>query len=488
MDVDKVLEEVAGLVFTNPFGERRRKVECLLLGDSSGELSFSARAQGISKMAIDALISISGNGGFSIQNIRTFDRDTIILVWLFYLYHKFYKELEEHIRAQEKAGSKPLKLKPGKNLVNEFAVAGFKPEEADHYIALMFQVSRAFYYIDGQVRGSGPAIVGLRKRLWNNLFTANPKWYFAHLSGRLEDFATLILGETGTGKSLVARILGRAGYIPFDRVSSRFVESFTAAFNSINLAQYPSSLLESELFGHKKGSFTGAIDNYEGIFARCSRHGAVFIDEIGDVDIPTQVKLLQVIQEREYSPVGSREKRRFSGRIIAATNQDLEDLISKGKFRKDLYFRVCSDIMKLPSLSERVSESPEELGILIRDILQIILQSPDEAIAQAIESTLLNSLPEKYPWRGNIRELEQSLRQICISGKFQIAMLDADAPKDLQQTVFEKLPELQELSAEYCYYLHQKLGSYEAVARTAGIDRRTAKKYVDNWMAQFEPV
>src|SRR5213078_1832008 len=133
-----------------------------------------------------------------------------------------------------------------------------------------------------------------------------------------------------------------------------FAESFTRTFISLNLSQFPEALIESELFGHKKGAFTGAIEAHEGVFARCSPHGAIFLDELGEVSIPTQIKLLQVLQERTFSPVGSREKLRFCGRVIAATNSELDELRRQKVFRDDFYYRLCSDILTVPSLRQRI--------------------------------------------------------------------------------------------------------------------------------------
>src|SRR5438093_11021295 len=175
----------------------------------------------------------------------------------------------------------------------------------------------------------------LRRNLWQNVFTQEIRLYERYLWDRLEDFSTLLLGETGTGKGTAAAAIGRSGFIPFDEKQGRFVESFTRSFIALNLSQHPETLIESELFGHKKGAFTGAVEAHEGVFARCSPHGAIFLDEIGDVPTPIQIKLLHVLQERTFSPVGSHEKLRFRGRVIAATNQPLDVLREKQLFRDD---------------------------------------------------------------------------------------------------------------------------------------------------------
>src|SRR5256885_4529537 len=142
----------------------------------------------------------------------------------------------------------------------------------------------------------------------------------------MEEFSTLLLGETGTGKGTAAAAIGRSGFIPYDDKQHRFAESFTRSFVALNLSQHPETLIESELFGHRKGAFTGAVEAHEGIFARCSPHGAIFLDEIGDVSTPVQIKLLQVVEDRTFSPVGSHERQRFRGRVISATHKPLHEL------------------------------------------------------------------------------------------------------------------------------------------------------------------
>src|SRR5881296_2538277 len=205
----------------------------------------------------------------------------------------------------------------------------------------------------------------LREALWNNVFSHDMRGYEAALWNRMEDFSTLLLGETGTGKGSAAASIGRSEFIPYVAGQRRFAANFTDTFIAINLSQFPETLIESELFGHRKGSFTGAIDHHQGVFERCSAHGALFLDEIGEVSIPTQIKLLQVLQERTFTPVGGHEKKRFSGRVIAATNRSLDDLRERKLFRDDFFYRLCSDLITVPPLRQRLREAPEELDLLI---------------------------------------------------------------------------------------------------------------------------
>ncbi len=481
MDSLDFLCQVADLVFANPFGNQRERLDCRLLGIPPGRLSFSDRSARLHGEVKQAFEDIAKNKGqFHIRHFDGNARTPITLAWMFYQYHEALDRIEAHIQEQTAAGDKPIKADFAIRMAGDFQRAGFGREDTCHYIALIFQAARAYCFIQGAILGKSRCMAHLREMLWNNIFTAHPQWYFNHLTGKMEDFSTLILGETGSGKSLVAHTLGQSGFIPYDLETGSFTESFTDAFLSINLSQYPPSLLESELFGHKKGAFTGAISHHDGIFARCSAHGAVFIDEIGDIDVPTQVKLLNILQERRFSPIGSNEKLRFSGRVISATNQDIHALMEAGRFRTDLYYRLCSDIIEMPSLCRRIREDPEELRHLIERLLPKILQNPDKRMATELEKITRATIPEDYRWPGNIRELEQCIRQICIRGSYRCDQTPQNPLQKFPAEYFESKTSLAAVAADYCRFLYEKHGTFESAAKAAGIDRRTIKKYIES--------
>ena len=476
--------QIANLAFMNPFSVEREQADWEVLNLKPEAMKFAHRLALIEAKLASQFQELERQSGFDIRHYDGKTQDNMRLAWLFHIFHHYGPQFGDHIQAQKQAGDKAIELAFARELISQFEQTGFNPDETAHYIALLFQVQRAFIFIDEAVSGDCPAIYELRMRLWNNIFTFNPAWYLDHLYGRMEDFSLLLLGETGTGKSLVAKAVGLSGYIPFDLAARRFVESFTASFRAINLSEYSTSLLESELFGHKKGAFTGAIDNHPGLFAKCSRHGSVFIDEIGDIDAPIQVKLLNVIQDRVYSPVGSHEKHRFEGRVISATNRPIAELLENGLFRADLYYRLCSDVITLPSLRQRIRENSNELHSLIARLLHRVIQTPNQELLNRIETKIHASIPPDYHWPGNVRELEQCIRRICLTGTYQAkpSPVNADDAATFYLTESGGYISAQQLMHNYCQFLYEELGGFEAVARVAGLDRRTVKKYMD-WEA-----
>ncbi len=464
--------QIAEIAFCNPFNREIDDLERQILRLTTTALSSDQRLPLILEAIENQFSSI---GKIIPREFKGSDRTVLEICWLYDRYHFYQHHFDRFIEEQQKEGDTPLRLPFADLLIDEFDQAGFSWEETAKYIALFFQLRRGFYFISRGVFGNSRSMIELRMRLWNNIFTFQPKWYLDFLCEQMEDFSTLLLGETGTGKSMVAHAIGNSGFIPFDLNKRKFMESFTSAFQSINLSQYPVSLLESELFGHKKGAFTGAIDNHQGIFARCSIHGAVFIDEIGDTDIPTQVKLLTVIQDRIFCPVGGHEKQRFEGRVIAATNRDIQRLRATGHFREDLYYRLCSDVITIPPLRQRLQEEPGELKTLIQTLLIKMFPKATADLTSQIDRRIRKTLPKNYSWPGNVRELEQCIRRICLTGRYKTDGLEtpstrlSDANED--QTA-------QQVLQNYCQRLYERHGSYEAVARITQLDRRTVKKHI----------
>jgi len=209
------------------------------------------------------------------------------------------------------------------------------------------------------------------------------------------DVTVLLLGETGTGKELLARAI----HFNSPRRSGPFV--------AVNCAAIAETLLESELFGHEKGAFTGAIRQKPGRFEMAEK-GTLFLDEVGDIPITTQIKLLRVLQEREFERVGGSETIKCDIRLISATNHNLEQLMQEKKFREELYYRLNVVPLKVPALRDR----PEDVPLLAEHFLQKYAQAlnkPIEKISEAAMSLLL-----QHKWPGNVRELENLVERAAV--------------------------------------------------------------------------
>jgi formate hydrogenlyase transcriptional activator len=219
------------------------------------------------------------------------------------------------------------------------------------------------------------------------------------------DSTVLITGETGTGKELVARAIHRRS-----RRSSR-------AFVSVNCAAIPRDLIASELFGHEKGAFTGALQRRVGRF-ELAEGGTIFLDEVGELPTETQIALLRVLQEREFDRVGGSRPIRADVRVIAATNRDLEAAVNAGSFRSDLFYRLNVFPMEIPSLRERRVDIP----LLVEYFVDRYARKAGKNIKRVSKKTL-DSL-QSYPWPGNIRELQNVIERSVILCETEIFSIE----------------------------------------------------------------
>lgn len=359
----------------------------------------------------------------------------------------------------------------------------------EHLFAGFFQIRRAFENIFRLILGVSTPAIRLRAAVWESIFTHDMRRYRRALFHRMGDFTTLVTGPSGTGKELVAQAIGLSRYIPFDPATGKFREDFSGAFYPVNLAALSPTLIESELFGHKRGAFTGAVVDREGWFEVCPPLGTVFLDEIGEVDASIQVKLLRVLQLREFNRLGETEARQFRGKIIAATNRDLAHEMQEGNFRQDFYYRLCSDIVRVPTLRERIADHPDELRSLVTHLSSRAVGQEAAELADEVVDWIQTNLGIDYPWPGNIRELEQCVRNILIRRAYQPAVAPpvGNAQEDLQDDITNGALTADELLRRYCTLTFVATGSYEATARKLKLDRRTIRAKIDhNLLAQIQ--
>jgi len=234
------------------------------------------------------------------------------------------------------------------------------------------------------------------------------------------DANVLILGESGTGKEVVARNI----HYHSNRSGKAFVP--------INCGAIPHDLLESELFGHEKGAFTGAITSRQGRFSM-AEGGTLFLDEIGEMTMAMQVKLLRVLEERVFERVGGTATLHADVRIIAATNRNLEEMVSQGKFREDLYFRLDVFPICLPALCERV----EDIPLLINELISRLERTKHSTVRFTRDAI---SAMSQYPWPGNVRELANQIERLTIkypNGLVQARNLPEKIKSHISQDTFD---------------------------------------------------
>ena len=351
-----------------------------------------------------------------------------------------------------------------------------------HTFACFRQIQRAFEQLFRDIIGSSMPAARLRAAMWQSIFTHDIRRYRRTLYTRMGEFATLITGPSGTGKELVARAIAESRYIPFDDRRLTFADD--CGFFPINISALSPTLVESELFGHRRGSFTGAIADRKGYLETCPELGSVFLDELGDLDPAIQVKLLRVIETRTFHPVGDTAARQFRGKLITATNRDLAALIAKGRFREDLYYRLCSDQVVTPALAEQLADSPAVLRELVFYMARRVAGEEAESLAAEVLAWVDGNLPPDYAWPGNYRELEQCVKNVLIRRNYRPSRPRARNLVDqFAHDVRAGRLSADELLTRYVTLVYSRTGSYEETARRLGLDRRTVKAKVDvDWL------
>ncbi len=294
-----------------------------------------------------------------------------------------------------------------------------------------------------------------------------------------KDSTVLITGESGTGKELIARAIHSIG--------SRSDKPFFG----VSCGSFSRSLLESELFGHIKGSFTGAYRDKEGLLA-AARGGTFFLDEIGELDRELQVKLLRALQERQVLPVGGTRHVPFDARIIAATNADLGEMVKTDSFRADLYYRLNVIPLHVPALRERRSDIPSLLDKFLEDY------SDGKGEQLKTINSEARSILSEYGWPGNVRELENVVERLCVMTKTE--EIGADDIPDfirypgeaeqssedtgiLSERTSRKNPTLDEIDKAYTLYVleHQAMGQKRLAAKILGINESTLYRKLEKY-------
>jgi hypothetical protein len=474
----RVVEAANRFAFVNPFSSERDSAEARFLEvlGAPDETDISRKIAAFSDWVENLPLAKR-----DYRNFQNAEREAMRTVLLFENYYREIRALDTFITQQLAKGERSCSVPFAAQCLARLESYGFTREEAVRYLGIFYQLRRAHYFIVRSLKGKSPCMFDFRRRLWKSVFTEDVRCYERHLWNRMEDFSTLLLGETGTGKGTAAAAIGRSGYIAYLPEKREFAESFNHSFLSINLAEFPETLIEAELFGYRKGAFTGAVESHEGVFARCSPHGAIFLDEIGEVNTSIQVKLLHVLQDRTFSPVGSRDKLRFHGRVITATNRSLDELRGDKIFRDDFFYRISSDIIEVPTLRRRLAEEPGELDLLLEIILQRLVGDKWAELLSTVRHALLKSPGGNYIWPGNVRELEQAVRRVLLTGKYEVQFPRPKSPIEEWGAKIQNLSyTADDLLTTYTRHAVQTCGTRAEAARKLGLDVRTLQKYLQS--------
>jgi hypothetical protein len=492
------LEAVARISYCNPFLPELLEFERLALGDAFVE------EEALWSLQVADPERIRGNTGKILQRLQALldvlrERLTQspkasrrelelyedgLLYWLYHRYHdRIFGVGPDAAQPRPAAGRWSFYKQFLKDWEHYLRIPGVEMptgHEPRHTFACYYQIVRAFHNTFENIIGNSVPAARLRAAVWQSVFTHDIRRYRRTLFARMGDFVTLVTGPSGTGKELVGRAIALSRYVPFDDRRLVFESDLADEFHPINVAALSPTLVESELFGHRRGAFTGAVGDKRGWLEECSPFGTVFLDEIGDLDLEIQVKLLRVIETRMFHPVGDTTGRRFQGKLIAATNKDLAQAIHQGRFREDLYFRLCSDLIVTPSLSQQLRESPGVMKDLVLFIARRVAGDEAVSLAREAEEWILHRLGSDYEWPGNYRELEQCIRNLLIRKDYQpVSWGRKDSFGGLFESAYSGRLSASELLTRYCTLTYARTGSYEETARRLDLDRRTVKSKVD---------
>ena len=475
---------VGDLIHTNPFGPERIAREREALGDAfvgrdpvmsrrPGEPQDSPNKEAIlartERLAARLQKRLADSEAATPEDLASYQG---LVLFLLYFRHedRFYRPDGPAPRRRLKRAFADFAA----DAASLTAPRGIEPiEDLPHLFACFYQLGRAFHLVYAHIIGRSLATGRLRAAVWESIFSYDMRRYRRALATRMADTTTLIVGPSGTGKELVARAVGLSRYLPFDPDAGAF-EDPDPAFRGLNVAALSPTLVESELFGHRRGAFTGALDDHPGWLETCPPFGSVFLDEVGEIDAAIQVKLLRVLQERSFQRLGESTPRRFEGKLIAATNRDLPAEVAAGRVREDFYYRLCSDVIHVPSLRERLEADPGELD----DLLLVLAEraaGPAEgpALAAEVGGWIAEHLGPGHPWPGNVRELEQCVRNVMVRGRYR--PLGPTTEAGLGALVEAGAMDAEALLDRYCALVYGQAGSWVEAARRLGLDRRTVK-------------
>jgi DNA-binding NtrC family response regulator len=340
------------------------------------------------------------------------------------------------------------------------------PRPVAAYLRVAAAAGRTFRAL-ASIAGSSAAMARVRRDTWAACFGDSLVHALA-LGSLIHDHDVLILGETGTGKDHIARVIQTA--------TPGGDDGGEAPSGTLNAAAVPATLVESELFGYVKGAFTGAGETRVGRI-RSAHGGCFFLDEVGDLDLTTQVKLLRVIETNDVSPLGSDRTHIANCRYVAATHKDLQAMAAEGRFRVDLYQRLAGNVLRLPPLRER----PEDVAVIGRAFIDAHL--PEGVLPRTRERAIRwteSSAARRYAWPGNVRELQNALRNLLLGlDPAHHAIASPRAESDVPRPIRDGDATMKDVQRWYLELTLGKSGGNVAeAARRMAVDPTTLRRWL----------
>jgi transcriptional regulator with AAA-type ATPase domain len=491
---------ISRIAYDNPFSPERIESERIALGDDFTDSGSAWTPDGAHLLAqqfhrerpnVIRLRDLSWHLALSLRSRLDEQRsqlnaeelllyEDLCLYALFARYElSLYELVVDESSQQRKAHFYPAFKRDFDRLLVEPELALPSGLSAAGALAFFFQIRRAFHYIFRYLLGVSRPIAELRAETWHSVFTHDLRRYRSSVYRHMADIPTLIVGPSGTGKDLVAQAIGYSRYLAFDDSKLRFVEAFATQYHALNVSALSRGVIESELFGHRRGAFTGALEDRQGWLELCGPDGCVFLDEIGELGTELQVKFLRVLQTRSFQRIGETKSRMFLGKLLVATHRDLDQGLEEGWFREDLYYRLCADRIQTPTLRERIEADPNELALMV-SVLSERIAGPEHgpALAGEVSSWVRNELGTGYAWPGNVRELEQCVRNVLVRKRYRPARRAAPA-EALDGALLQSRMSSEALLDRYAALVYRETGSYVETGRRLGLDRRTVKERAD---------
>jgi len=413
-DTDRrFLEDVSQLVFGNPYGEATRTVR-ETLGGRFEEIPDRVHAR--VRILLDRL---RGQQALSLAAYNELDRPLLHHALLFDVLHPASRDFDALVSEQLDKRTQVCRAPFISQVIDRLTQIGMAKSAALHYVAIFYQLRRAHHYLDTVLVGSSPSMQKLRHDLWSSIFTHDFSLYERFLWDKIRELPTLFVGGAGAGKRTAAAAVSCCSYIPFIEKTEAFSESFVSCFSPVRVAQFSGLRLESELFGHQKRAYDQALENYQGVFNRCSSAGSIFLDDILEVPQAVQSRLLEAVQHRTFTPVGDQVPHDFRGRLMAAAAGTVVSVRTGGQIRADLFYHLGVNTISIPSLRQRLQEHPADLEQLIQHILGRFTGQSAEDLVGRIIVQMHEHVGRGYDWPGNLLELEQIVKRILMVSHYE---------------------------------------------------------------------